>query len=93
MGEKERGIVRESKEVVKDGEKDTCVCMYVCVCVCVHACMCVFTSELTCERGSDKIVFLFHSGRHKQEDSLFEEMLQVSQAIVSLLGTHFACTN
>lgn len=24
---------------------------------------------------------LTHSGRHKQEDSLFEEMLQVSQAI------------
>ena len=24
------------------------------------------------------------SGRHKQEDSLFEEMLQVSQAIVSV---------
>ena len=31
------------------------------------------------------------SGRHKQEDSLFEEMLQVSQAVVSRLSaTHFS---
>lgn len=26
---------------------------------------------------------IFYSGRHKQEESLFEEMLQVSQAVVS----------
>ena len=28
------------------------------------------------------------SGRHKQEDSLFEEMLQVSNAVVSRMNTH-----
>ena len=31
-----------------------------------------------------EIIIVDTSGRHKQEDSLFEEMLQVSQAIVSL---------
>lgn len=29
------------------------------------------------------LFFNYKSGRHKQEESLFEEMLQVSQAIVS----------
>ena len=36
-----------------------------------------------CERFNE--VSLSFSGRHKQEDSLFEEMLQVSQAIVSYM--------
>ena len=31
------------------------------------------------------IIIVDTSGRHKQEDSLFEEMLQVSNAVVSLL--------
>ena len=29
--------------------------------------------------------YYYYSGRHKQEESLFEEMLQVSQAIVRVL--------
>ena len=41
------------------------------------------------EREDSTIMtYLAHSGRHKQEDSLFEEMLQVSQAIVSSLQHH-----
>lgn len=34
-----------------------------------------------------EIIIVDTSGRHKQEDSLFEEMLQVSNAVVSAL-TH-----
>lgn len=39
-----------------------------------------------------EIIIVDTSGRHKQEASLFEEMLQVSNAIVSLIGcrsSHF----
>lgn len=32
---------------------------------------------------SFEIIIVDTSGRHKQEDSLFEEMLQVSNAVVS----------
>ena len=31
-----------------------------------------------------EIIIVDTSGRHKQEDSLFEEMLQVSNAVVSI---------
>ena len=33
-----------------------------------------------------EIIIVDTSGRHKQEDSLFEEMLQVSNAVVSRRG-------
>lgn len=36
-----------------------------------------------------EIIIVDTSGRHKQEDSLFEEMLQVSNAVVSTLNTLF----
>lgn len=38
-------------------------------------------------REGFEIIIVDTSGRHKQEDSLFEEMLQVSNAIVSCLKT------
>ena len=36
-----------------------------------------------------EIIIVDTSGRHKQEDSLFEEMLQVEQTIVSILLNYF----
>ena len=41
-----------------------------------------------------EIIIVDTSGRHKQEDSLFEEMLQVSNAVVSstLYGKIDGCT-
>ena len=38
-----------------------------------------------------EIIIVDTSGRHKQEDSLFEEMLQVSNAVVST-WTHRHCS-
>ncbi len=38
-----------------------------------------------------EIIIVDTSGRHKQEDSLFEEMLQVSNAVVSVCVKHFVC--
>ena len=35
------------------------------------------------KKESFEIIIVDTSGRHKQEDSLFEEMLQVSNAVVS----------
>lgn len=37
----------------------------------------------TFKEDNFEIIIVDTSGRHKQEDSLFEEMLQVEQAIVS----------
>ena len=50
--------------------------MSVCLSICLSVCLLVTHYEHIS-------LFLFYSGRHKQEESLFEEMLQVSQAIVS----------
>lgn len=36
------------------------------------------------KKESFEIIIVDTSGRHKQEDSLFEEMLQVSNAVVSI---------
>lgn len=36
-----------------------------------------------------EIIIVDTSGRHKQEDSLFEEMLQVSNAVVSFVHVKF----
>ena len=38
-----------------------------------------------------EIIIVDTSGRHKQEDSLFEEMLQVSNAVVSAMIIRFQC--
>ena len=35
-----------------------------------------------------EIIYVDTSGRHKQEESLFEEMLQVSNAVVSVSHCH-----
>ena len=54
------------------------------VCLAVHSCLSVylFVYPFTCPTLQTHFS-LSYSGRHKQEESLFEEMLQVSQAIVS----------
>lgn len=36
-----------------------------------------------------EIIIVDTSGRHKQEDSLFEEMLQVANAVVSFVHVKF----
>lgn len=46
----------------------------------------VDTRYSICLLCSILVSIIFSSGRHKQEESLFEEMLQVSQAIVSNIG-------
>ena len=46
----------------------------------MSVCLSVHLSHTKCTFLS---LSLSRSGRHKQEESLFEEMLQVSQAIVS----------
>ena len=41
---------------------------------------------------SFEIIIVDTSGRHKQEDSLFEEMLQVSNAVVGVAWCHARIT-
>lgn len=60
---------------------------HVCVCVCSYTEM---DPVIIAAEGVEKfkgenfeIIIVDTSGRHKQEDSLFEEMLQVSNAVVS----------
>jgi len=40
-----------------------------------------------------EIIIVDTSGRHKQADSLFEEMLQVSNAVVCVICTILICRN
>lgn len=58
-----------------------------CVCVCSYTEMdpVVIAAEGVEKFKSEnfEIIIVDTSGRHKQEDSLFEEMLQVSNAVVS----------
>ncbi len=66
-------------------------CTYVCIgqysiegCTYFVECICIVRLMTLCLVHS-------RSGRHKQEDSLFEEMLQVSQAVVSFFSSLSAC--
>ena len=74
--------------------------MYVCTYVRMYVCTYVFASYtemdpvVIAQEGVEKfkaenfeIIIVDTSGRHKQEESLFEEMLQVDQAIVSVYVT------
>ena len=69
-------IAQEGVEKFKDDNFEILIVDTRSVCLSVCLSVCSFVSH-------GMHISLSCSGRHKQEESLFEEMLQVSQAIVS----------